>query len=128
MDTPHAQARYFPDAEWKRRTAREAGLDVDRLKAAIDHAIAAEIANPRDLALNHYQTFGREPFGDPIGPIRDRGAQTGVIVHKGHIVAEWGEPDRVDMTMSVTKSMLSTVVGLAHERGFIRSIDDTVRE
>ena len=32
------------------------------------------------------------------------------------------------MTHSITKSMLSTVVGVAYDRGLIRSIDDTVRE
>src|SRR3954469_1734508 len=128
MDTPQTQARYFPDADWKRKTPREAGIDADRLKAAVDAGIAAEIRTPRDLALNHYQTFGREPFGHAIGPIKDRGEQTGVIVHKGYIVAEWGEPARVDMTMSVTKSLLSTVIGVANDRGLIRSIDDTVRE
>src|SRR5688500_14133061 len=132
MDTSSASAppasRYFPDQQWQRRTPAQARIDDTRLKAAIDHAIASEIANPRDLALNHYQTFGREPFGDAIGPIKERGEQTGLIVHKGYIVAEWGEPARVDMTHSITKSMLSTVVGLAHDRGLIRSIDDTVRE
>ena len=32
------------------------------------------------------------------------------------------------MTHSVTKSLLSSVVGIAFDRGMIRSIDDTVRE
>ena len=32
------------------------------------------------------------------------------------------------MTHSVTKSFLSSVVGIAHDRGLIRSIDDTVRD
>ena len=32
------------------------------------------------------------------------------------------------MTHSVTKSMLSSVVGVAYDRGMIRSIDDTVRD
>jgi CubicO group peptidase (beta-lactamase class C family) len=132
MDTssasPHTKPRYFPDAVWQRKTPAEAGIDGTRLQAAIGHAIAAEMKNPRDLALNHYQTFGREPFGYAIGPIKERGDQTGLIVHKGYVVAEWGEPTRVDMTHSITKSMLSTVVGLAHDRGLIRSIDDTVRE
>jgi len=41
-------------------------------------------------------------------------------------VAEWGEPLRVDMTHSVTKSFLSTVVGLAVERGLIKSVQDSV--
>ena len=122
-------AVYYPDAQWQRKTPAEAGLDPRLLKEAVDHAVSRETRNPRDLTLNHYQTFGaREPFGEAIGPIKDRGDQTGVIVHRGYIVAEWGEPLRVDMTHSVTKSLLSSVVGIAYDRGLIRSIDDTVRE
>src|SRR5712691_6530054 len=90
----HIKSRYFPVAVWQRKTPAEAGIDGARLEAAIDHAIASEVMNPRDLALNHYQSFGREPFGYAIGPIKDRGDLTGVVVHKGYIVAEWGEPLR----------------------------------
>src|SRR5881396_1712328 len=123
-----AQAPYYPDAVWQRKTPAEAGIDAQRLKDAVAHAVASETRNPRDLTLNHYQTFGREPFGYAIGPIKDRGEQTGVVVHKGYIVAVWGEPLRVDMTHSVTKSLLSSVVGVAHDRGLIKSIDDPVRD
>lgn len=119
---------HFPGQAWQRKTPAQARIDARRLQAAVDHAIAGEAKNPRDLALNHYQTFGREPFGYAIGPIRERGEQTGLVVHQGHIVAEWGEPHRVEMTHSITKSMLSSVVGIAVDRGLIRSVDDTVRE
>jgi CubicO group peptidase (beta-lactamase class C family) len=122
-------AVYYPDATWQRKTPSEAGLNPQLLKEAIDFAIASETKNPRDLALNHYQTFGRrEPFGDAIGPIKDRGDPSGLIIHHGYIVAEWGDPVRVDMTHSVTKSFLSSVVGIAVDRGMIKSINDTVRE
>jgi hypothetical protein len=87
-----AQAPYYPDAVWQRKTPAEAGVNAQGLKDAVDYAVANETRNPRDLALNHYQTFGREPFGYAIGPIKDRGDPTGVVVHKGYIVAEWGEP------------------------------------
>jgi CubicO group peptidase (beta-lactamase class C family) len=117
---------YYPDAAWRHRTAAESGFDPQRLKEAIDFAVASEAKNPRDLTLNHYQTFGREPFGALVGPVKDRGEPTGVIVHQGYIVAEWGEPARVDMTHSVTKSVLSSVIGIAFERGLIRSLDDPV--
>src|SRR5256885_4532373 len=122
------KAPYYPDAAWQRRTPAEAGIDAQRLKEAVAHAVANETRNPRDLTLNHYQTFGREPFGYAIGPIKDRGEQTGVVVHKGYIGAEWGEPLRVDMTHSVTKSLLSSVVGIAYDRGLIKSIDDPVTD
>src|SRR3954468_19488503 len=113
---------YYPDATWQRKSAAEVGLDAQRLREAVDFAIAAESKNPRDLTLNHFQTFGREPHGNPIGPIKDRGDPTGVIVRRGYIVAEWGEPLRIDMTHSVTKSMLSSVIGVAVDRGMIRSL------
>jgi CubicO group peptidase (beta-lactamase class C family) len=129
MDTTtRSSTRHFPEADWQRRTPAESKLDPKRLQMAIDHAIAAEMNNPRDLVRNHYQSFGREPFGDAIGPIRNRGEQTGLVLHRGYLVAEWGEPARVDMTHSITKSMLSTVVGLAYDRRLIRSIDDPVHE
>ncbi len=124
----NAQSVYYPDALWQPKTPAEAGINAALLKGAIDFAVASESRNPRDLTLNHYQTFGREPFGSAIGPIKDRGDQTGVVVYKGYLVAEWGEPSRVDMTHSVTKSLLSSVVGVAYDRGMIRSLDDPVKD
>src|SRR6202790_5254630 len=95
---------YFPGATWEHKLPAEVGVDPALLKEAIDFAVANETKAPRDLVMNHYQTFGREPFGYAIGPIRERGEPTGLIVHHGYVVAEWGEPLRVDMTHSVTKS------------------------
>ena len=123
---PATATPYYPGAVWQHKTPTESGLDAARLKEATDFAIANESHNPRDLVLNHYQTFGREPFGYAIGPIKDRGDPTGIIIHHGYIVAEWGEPGRVDMAHSITKSMLSSVVGVAYDRGLIRSINDKV--
>ena len=120
-------APYFPTAStWEHRTPEQVGLSAAKIDEAIAYAKSQEVKNPRDLEENHYQTFGREPFGQLIGPVKSRGDQTGVIIKNGYIVAEWGEPARVDMTHSVTKSFLSTVVGLAVDRGLIRSVDDTV--
>jgi len=119
---------YFPGPhpDWARRTPEEAGLDPAALRAAVDFAIAKESRSPRDLLAAHFQTFGREPNDAPIGPFAPRGPATGLIVHKGYIVAEWGEPARADMTFSVTKSFLSTVVGLAYDRGLIRDLGGKV--
>ena len=117
---------YFPGTDWQHREPAQEGLDAARLKDAIDFAIASESKLPRDLSVAHYMTFGREPFGVAVGPFQERGAPTGVIVRHGYIVAEWGEPARVDMTFSVTKSFLSSVIGVAFERGMIASLDDPV--
>jgi CubicO group peptidase (beta-lactamase class C family) len=120
-----AQKTYFPTAEnWETRPPEQSRFDAVKLKEAIDFAVANESKAPRNLELAHYQTFGREPFGEAVGAFKERGAMTGIIIRNGYIVAEWGEPNRVDMTFSVTKSFLSTVVGLAFDRKLIRSLQD----
>jgi CubicO group peptidase (beta-lactamase class C family) len=119
-------APYVPGPTWERRSPDQVGMDAAKIQEAIAFAKSSETRASRDLEENHYQTFGREPFGNAIGPMKPRGDMTGVIVRNGYIVAEWGDPARVDMTHSVTKSFVSTTVGLAVERGMIRSIDDTV--
>jgi CubicO group peptidase (beta-lactamase class C family) len=124
--TSRAAASYVPGATWERRDPAAAGFDPAGLTAAIEFAIKADARAPRDMEESHYRSFGREPFGQGIGPFKPRGEPSGVIVRGGYVVAQWGEPDRVDMTHSVTKSFLSTVVGVAVDRGIIRSVRDTV--
>lgn len=101
----YAQSNYFPPSgNWERRSPGQTKLDAGKLKEAIDFAIASEARSPRSQQLGQTQTFGREPFGGAIGPFNDRGDATGIIIRGGYIVAEWGEPNRVDMIHSVTKS------------------------
>jgi CubicO group peptidase (beta-lactamase class C family) len=122
-------APYVPPAgAWERRSPSAMGMDSVKLADAIAYAVEKESKTPRDLELNHYQSFGREPFGAAIGPLAPRGGATGVIVRKGYVVATWGDPNAVEITNSVTKSFLSTVVGLAFDAGRIRSVDDTVSQ
>jgi hypothetical protein len=102
-------------------------MDARLLNEAIAFAKANESKAPRDLELNHYLSFGREPYGEAVGPFKTRGDMTGIVVRHGYIVAEWGEPNRVDMTFSVTKSFLSTTVGLALDHGLIRGVNDRVQ-
>lgn len=103
-------------------------MDPRLLEEAVAFARANETKAPRNLELAHYQSFGREPFGEAIGPFQERGDPTGVVLRRGYIVAEWGDPHRVDMTFSVTKSFVSTTVGLAYDRGLIRNLRDRVQD
>ena len=120
-------ASYFPPmGQWEEKSATSLGLNQAAIDSTIAFSIAHESSNPRSMEVNHYQTFGREPFGEAIGPLADRGTQTGIIIYKGYIVAKWGEPSRCDMTHSVTKSFLSSIVGVAVDSGLIRSVFDTV--
>lgn len=118
---------YFPAANhWLTKSPTELGLNPAKIQETINFAKENEVKNPRNMEVSHYQSFGKEPFGVAIGPFSDRGEPTGLIIYKGYIVASWGEPARCDITHSVTKSFLSSVVGLAVDRGLIRSVQDTV--
>lgn len=123
-----AQGTYFPPAgAWEHRSPAQVGLTQAAVDSAVKLAVAAEATSPRDLLQNHLSSFGQEPHGEAVGPFRPRGSAAGLIIRRGYIVAEWGDPDRPDNTFSVTKSFVSTTVGLAFDRKMIRDLKDPVR-
>ena len=123
-------AQYVPDRGdgWETRRPEEVGMNASRVQAAVDYAIAHETTSPRDQEQGQNQSFGREPFGFGVGPFKVRSGAAGVIVRHGYIIAEWGDTRSVDMTHSVSKSFLSTTVGLAIQDGLIGSIDNLARD
>ncbi|HIF39443.1 MAG TPA: serine hydrolase, partial [Gemmatimonadetes bacterium] len=72
---------YWPGTHpnWDRRNPEQLGLDPDKIQQAVEIAIAGESDSPRDLSFNHRMTFGREPYGEPVGPFTVRAPQTGLI-------------------------------------------------
>jgi len=123
-----AAAPYFPGRfDWQHRTPEQVGMDGAALGDAVKLAVADENTAARDMTAFLASGFGREPFDTPIGPVRDSGGASGLVTRHGYIVAEWGDPKRVDMTHSVTKTFLTTVVGLAWQRGLIRDVNDYAR-
>jgi len=118
---------YFPSAEkWERRRPSEFGIDSSALQESINFAIKNESKMPRNQDSAQVLNFGKEPFSDAIGPFSTRGVETGIIIYKGYIIATWGNVERVEQTHSVTKSFLSTTIGLAVDQGLIKSIQDPV--
>ena len=129
QDSRATAVPYYPERfDWQKRQPAAAGLNAALLDSAIKLSVDSENPATKELAVDLATTFGREPFDTPIGPIKSRGALNGIIIHKGYVVAEWGETTRVDMTFSVTKSFLSTVVGLAWQKGLIANVNDPVRD
>ncbi len=119
---------YFPEKNnWEKKSPAELGVDASKLQEAVDFAITHETQENRNLKIAHYESaFGREPVGYPVGPMKTRGAATGLIIYKGYVVGQWGDPDRVDLTFSVAKSFLSTTAGLAVQAGLITDESDLV--
>jgi CubicO group peptidase (beta-lactamase class C family) len=120
---------YFPERlDWQKKKPEEVGMDSALIAEAVKSAIAAEARSPKGGWEFQANSFAKEPFNSIIGPVQDRGGAAGLIIHKGYIVAEWGDPARVDMTHSVTKTFLTTIVGLAFQNGLIKDVDDYVRD
>ncbi|MCZ6918340.1 MAG: serine hydrolase [Gemmatimonadetes bacterium] len=115
---------YFPapGPAWERRTPEEVGMDPDLVSQAVEYAKA------HDSEVVPYDYSGHEEkFGPLEGPLpEERGGPAGLILRHGYIVAEWGDTERADLTFSVTKSFVSTMTGLAYDRGLIESTKDPI--
>ena len=106
---------YVPGAgeDWRTCHPADAGFDPVALTSAVDWALEHETTMPTDPGQYLRDRFAGQPHQEIVGPTKLRGGVNGVLLHDGCIVAEWGDTRRADMTFSVTKSYLSTVVGLA---------------
>ena len=123
-----AAARHFPPAgAWEKRDPAAMGLDPVLLDEAIKAALATESTRTKDLSVDIPNTFRNEaPYNNLIGPTQERAGANLVVIYKGYAVATTGDNDRADMTFSVTKTFLSTVVGEAYEKGLIKDLNDKV--
>jgi hypothetical protein len=128
QNTQHLTEKlYFPSAqEWQVKSPQFFKIDSLKLNEAIQFSIQNETKYPRNPWLTQAMQFGKEPFSDPVGPMLERGGLSGIVVYKGYIIAQWGDPSKVESCNSVTKSFVSSTIGLAYERGLIRSLEDKV--
>jgi CubicO group peptidase (beta-lactamase class C family) len=112
---------YFPPAgTWQHKAPAEVGMDSAKLQAAI--AFAESHGSTWDFERDQVRTFGR-----PLGPLpKQRAATNGIILRHGYIVASFGDIHANDPVYSVAKSFLSTVAGLAVDRGLIKNVNDPV--
>lgn len=116
------QAAYFPPAgSWAKKAPAEAGLDPAKLQEAIAFAQSRE--SRREMDFSDQEKI----FGTLLGSVPTRRARTnGLVIHKGYVVAEFGDTTWVDPTYSVAKSMMASVAGIAMRDGKITDLDQPV--
>jgi CubicO group peptidase (beta-lactamase class C family) len=127
---PSALGTYYParGANWDSKTAAEIGWNQSSLTDAIEFAVANEASTPADLRA-FLEALDPDAVANEItGPVKSRGGTNGLIVHRGYIVAEWGDTTRTDMVFGVAMPFVSTAIGLALDRGLILAVDDRVGE
>ncbi|MBD2703048.1 serine hydrolase [Spirosoma sp. BT702] len=121
---PAKETTYFPAKgdTWEHRAPAQVGMDANLLEQAVAFAKTQETKQmPPDFSTQE------EIFGKLLGPMpTSRAATNGIVIRHGYIVAEWGETQRPDPTYSAAKSVLSTIVGISHERGLIPDIHEPV--
>src|SRR5512132_2087454 len=90
--------------DWQSRTPDELGMNAGGLDEAVAYQRAHETRWRPDFTTREGRYIGvaDEPPApdDVLGPVRPRGGPNGVILRGGHIVAEWGDTSRADMTFS----------------------------
>ena len=126
--TLNAQKLYYPEKnkEWKEIDPEF--FKINNLNDVINFAISNEYSGDNDLRIAILKSFSREPYHKIIGPTKKRGGPAGVILKNGYIIGKWGDVNRVDMTFSVTKSYLSTIAGIAYDKGLILNLDQKLSE
>ena len=120
------QDYYYPEKNgaWEMQTPDAFEINPKHLEDAVSFAKENEYSGGRDLRVAIIKGFAQEPYHQILGPTKKHGGPAGMILKNGYIIAQWGDTKRVDMTFSVTKSYLSTLAGLAVDRGLIASTDD----
>jgi CubicO group peptidase (beta-lactamase class C family) len=120
---PAAEAPYYPPpGQWAHKTPAEVGMDAAKLNDAIEFMKAHETASPtRDFADQEIVN-GKMLASIPT----ERAGTNALIIRHGFIVGEFGDTVRPDPTYSAAKSMLSTVAGIALQKGLIPQLDDPV--
>ena len=106
----------------------------------MQHDLPQEVQDAIQFSVDHESAWDRNADGnfgvhvnDPppwnrlLGPIHDRGPVSGAIAVDGHMLAQWGEPDRPDLTFSIAKTYLALLAGVAHDRGLLPDPDEPVR-
>ncbi len=122
---------HTPEAHgsWSERSLAELGLDEAKLNEAISWASNNETDFGPDIPTElANDPINDHPDNDIVGPTKARAGVNGVVVKDGYIAAQWGDYQRVDMTFSVAKSYLSTMAGLAFDRGMLPDLDAPVVE
>ena len=121
---------YFPESStrWDHLTPPNPPFDSTKINEVVSFANANESKMDRDIgkALEGGHFSEPLPEGEIIGPTEPREDPSGLIVHKGKILAQWGPTDSADMTFSVAKSYLSLCAGVAFDQGLIKDLDETV--
>ncbi|MFE7276631.1 serine hydrolase domain-containing protein [Streptomyces sp. NPDC057623] len=103
------------------------GVDEAALSRAVRAQAGRSVAGVGDMASYLADQVSDAAHREVVGPLLDGRGAGGVVLRGGAVLASWGDPARVEMAFSATKSVLSLVAGVAFDDGALR-LDEPVVE
>lgn len=100
-------------------TARTA-VNTEALTRAVDRYSRRWTEEARDIAAFLDRQVDDATDRDVIGPLLPALGGSGVVLHAGNEVAQWGDPTAPEMAFSATKSVVSVVAGIAYDDADLR--------
>ncbi|MFF5674957.1 hypothetical protein [Streptomyces hygroscopicus] len=95
------------------------GADAEAVAQAARRQVERPMPGIEDMAAYPAAQVADGSHREVIGPLLDGHGASGVIVRRGTVIASWGDPTRVEMAYSATKSVLSPMAGIAHDDGLL---------
>ncbi|MEV6127365.1 serine hydrolase [Streptomyces violaceusniger] len=102
-----------------------AGVDPVALEGAVRERAGRPVAGVEDMESYLAAQVADASHREVLGPLLSGDGPSGVVLRRGEVLARWGDPNRVEMAFSVTKSVLSLVAGVAFDDGLLR-LDEPV--
>jgi CubicO group peptidase (beta-lactamase class C family) len=102
-----------------------AGVDAVGLARAVSDQARRPVPGIKHMASYLAAAVSDVSAREVVGPLLNGGGPSGVVLRRGAIVASWGDPTRVEMAFSATKSVLSLVAGVAFDSQLLR-LDEPV--
>ncbi|WP_319458521.1 serine hydrolase [Micromonospora sp. RTP1Z1] len=94
-------------------------IEVDALRAAVARQAERVTEGVDDMARYLAAQVADESHREVTGPLRSGSGASGVIRHRGEVVATRGDPTTPEMLFSGTKAVVATLVGVAFDRGML---------
>ncbi|MFD6334275.1 serine hydrolase [Streptomyces niveus] len=102
-----------------------AGVNTDALARAAREQSQRVVPGAADMESYLAAQVSDASHREVVGPLLDGGPPSGVVLRRGAVIAAWGDPARVEMAFSATKSVLALTAGPAYDDGLLR-LDEPV--
>lgn len=101
------------------RAVQPSSLDLDSVRAAASRQAVRVTEGIHDMVAYLAAQVADESHREVTGPLLPGSGASGVIRHRGEVVATWGDPAAPEMLFSGTKAVVATLAGVAFDRGLL---------